>query len=402
MKISIITLLLITFFTPKSFASEFKTDMTFVVTAYYSPLPDQKAYLKGNYEAEKRLNWEWIAWASWKKVFSWMLAAPKTYRFGTKIYLEWLGIWSVEDRWGAIVSAWNRWYKSDRIDIWMWYWDEWLQRALNWWKREVKWTLVMRNNKTTIDYTNLDSPSWVTKNLKNKAYNKPSKASKVIIKTIITDPYLNILSKPVKTDKEINTLSKLLFILDLNNWELTSDYNDLISIIYDFQLKNNIVKSEYDLWAWSYWPKTRIALKAEYSKYLDREKEKALQIKLTKEAKQKLEKLEIEADKLASDKVKLIWNVKLKDVNPNVRELQVLLREFDYFDEKDTAIFWEKTKKAIMRLQIDNNIITSIDDKWAWIFWPQTKEWLKSKLKNKYLEDLISNSDINLDLLKKS
>jgi hypothetical protein len=28
----------------------------FIVTAYYSPLPNQKYYLKGNFEAEKRLN----------------------------------------------------------------------------------------------------------------------------------------------------------------------------------------------------------------------------------------------------------------------------------------------------------------------------------------------------------
>jgi hypothetical protein len=28
----------------------------FVVTAYYSPLPDQKYYLKGNYKDEIRLN----------------------------------------------------------------------------------------------------------------------------------------------------------------------------------------------------------------------------------------------------------------------------------------------------------------------------------------------------------
>jgi len=29
---------------------------TFIVTAYYSPLPDQSFYLKGSYEADIRLN----------------------------------------------------------------------------------------------------------------------------------------------------------------------------------------------------------------------------------------------------------------------------------------------------------------------------------------------------------
>jgi len=97
----------------------------FVVTAYYSPLENQEYYLTWDYVSEKRLNWQWIRWASWKWVFSWMLAAPKNYKFWTKIYLEWLWIWVVEDRWWAIVNAWKRWYSSDRIDVWVWYGDEW-------------------------------------------------------------------------------------------------------------------------------------------------------------------------------------------------------------------------------------------------------------------------------------
>ena len=109
----------------------------FVVTAYYSPLPDQEFYLTGNYNSEKRLNWEGISWASGKWVFSWMLAAPKNYKFWTKIFLEWLWVWEVSDRWWAIVNAWNRWYKSDRIDVWVWYGDEWLRRALYWGKRKI-------------------------------------------------------------------------------------------------------------------------------------------------------------------------------------------------------------------------------------------------------------------------
>ena len=38
-----------------SFAAT-ETQKTFIVTAYYSPLPGQSFYLKGNYEAEIRLN----------------------------------------------------------------------------------------------------------------------------------------------------------------------------------------------------------------------------------------------------------------------------------------------------------------------------------------------------------
>ena len=67
-------------------------DNYFVVTAYYSPLPDQEYYITGNYEDELRLNGKGIAGASGKGVFSGMLAAPGKYSFGTKIYLDGLGI----------------------------------------------------------------------------------------------------------------------------------------------------------------------------------------------------------------------------------------------------------------------------------------------------------------------
>ena len=77
----------------------------FIVTAYYSPLPDQNFYLKGNYEAEKILNGNGTNGASGKPVFVGMIAAPKTYNFGTRIDFEGLGVGIVEDRGGAIVKA---------------------------------------------------------------------------------------------------------------------------------------------------------------------------------------------------------------------------------------------------------------------------------------------------------
>ncbi len=76
----------------------------FVATAYYSPLPNQKYYLRGNYEAEIRLNGNGTHGASGKAVFEGMIAAPKDYAFGTKIWIADLGIGSVEDRGGAIVN----------------------------------------------------------------------------------------------------------------------------------------------------------------------------------------------------------------------------------------------------------------------------------------------------------
>ena len=111
--LSWITLFFVIFYSCST--TVFATTQYFTVTAYYSPLPDQKYYLKWDYDAERRLNGMWIRWASGRAVFSGMIAAPKNYQFGTKVYLQWLWVWDIQDRGWAIVNAWERWYKHDRL-----------------------------------------------------------------------------------------------------------------------------------------------------------------------------------------------------------------------------------------------------------------------------------------------
>lgn len=100
-------------------AADAPENKRFIVTAYYSPLPDQSFYLRGSYEADLKLNGNGTHGASGKPVYPGMLAGPKTYAFGTKVYLEGLGVGTVDDRGGAIVSSGSRGYDADRLDIWM-------------------------------------------------------------------------------------------------------------------------------------------------------------------------------------------------------------------------------------------------------------------------------------------
>lgn len=109
------------------------TTEQFRITGYYSPLPDQAFYAKGNLSDEIVLNGKGTHGASGKAVFNGMIAAPSLYAFGTKIVLDGRGVWSVEDRWWAIVAKWERWEKYNRIDIWMGHGEEWLRRAMAFW-----------------------------------------------------------------------------------------------------------------------------------------------------------------------------------------------------------------------------------------------------------------------------
>lgn len=109
---------------------------TFLVTAYYSPLPDQCCYARGGYEEDIVFNGEGIRGADGTGVYPGMIAAPPTYPFGTVIELPSINvIGTVHDRGGRIVE-WNT--DIHRIDLWMGYGEEGLARAMTWGARTVE------------------------------------------------------------------------------------------------------------------------------------------------------------------------------------------------------------------------------------------------------------------------
>ena len=480
----------------ETFASE---SGYFVVTAYYSPLPDQQYYLKGNYEDEIRLNGKGIAWASGKGVFSWMLAAPKNYSFGTKIELEWLWIGSVEDRGGAIVNAWNRGYLDDRIDVWMWYWDEWLRRALYWGKRKVKWNIVSSNSEVNLDYNNIPAPTWVvnsleqTPNIFYKSIWKNSNENDIYdLKLFLSDNnfytwevnyiysndlisiihdfqlkyelvsedeilwagywgektrtkfleeyrlwkievnndnnvvlnsenndtiektdehidnYENILLKwdindifnnPVETIVDIAELQNIFKELDFYDWEIDGKYDSIKEVVLQYQLNNDIVSDENSLWASYYWPITRKTLYYDYIELLEYKEN-------IKKAEEKINELKLISYNQADTKIEELWNLNIWNISPEVRDLQLILKHFWYFNEKDTAIFGWKTKEALISMQIDMEVIDNKDSIWAGVYWPSTKIELSKLLWEYYFQKefikLNLDDDIVLGLKKSS
>lgn len=108
------------------------TPQKFKVTAYYSPVPGQSFYYRGNYKDEVILNGKGTHGASGKKVFHGMLAGPASYAFGTKIYFPWWGAGEIADRGWAIVEQGERDDAThDRIDVWVGKGEEGLKRALS-------------------------------------------------------------------------------------------------------------------------------------------------------------------------------------------------------------------------------------------------------------------------------
>ncbi len=212
---------------------------TFIVTAYYSPLPGQSFYLKGNFEAEKRLNGNGTHGASGKPVFAGMIAAPKSYNFGTQIFFEGMGVGTVSDRGGAIVEAWDRGQAYDRIDIWMGSGESGLRRAMAWGRREVKGTIITTedtSNMNTIDIYGIDNGR------------------------------VNLSLYPSVRSSGNGGISSdvLSAFADLGYIVMGGDVKKMITT---FQLDHAIIASAADESAGNYGPKTKAALKDAHDKF---------------------------------------------------------------------------------------------------------------------------------------
>jgi hypothetical protein len=342
----LIILLLISLLINKNFAfanNDWYTNISFIVTAYYSPLPNQKKYITWSFAWDKRLNWEWHTTASWKPVKPGILAAPTKYPFWTKIYFEWYWVWVVEDRGWAIVKAWVRWHEHDRIDIWMWYWDEWLQRALKWWKRTIKWRVVSRKQKVNLKFAK-DILNWL-ENIK--------------------------VNPEIHKEEDVKKLQEKFKELWLYTWKVDWKYNSIKKDLINFQIKYKLIPSINDEAAGWFWPKTYTAL-------LRRFWSKEVLIKqddfLIQETNKKIEII------LEAPEIKLNWD------NPQKEEVIKVQKLFKKLGLYTWEIDWkfEKIKDIILNIQKEAWIIKNNNDWWAGYFWEKTKAALIIYCENKY------------------
>ncbi len=374
----------LTFQTAKASHPIFASENYFVVTAYYSPLPNQKYYFKGSYEADMKLNGRWIAWASWKPVFPWMFAAPKSYSFWTKIFLEWIWVWEVADRWWAIVSTdptESRWYQYDRIDIWMGHGEEWLARALAFWKKTVKGYVVADSEtELSINLNTLPSPTNILAKYEVK--------QNVNIVTTTTTPQIVAVKTPnlvgklqvnPKSPKEgdVKKLQTIFTEMWIYKGKIDWKYESIEATFVAYQAYRWIISSKNSTEAWYFWDKTITQLNKDYVLVLEKN---WTQIEQKKKIEAQLASIKKSVDSRVETHISSIWTPKVWDVGENVRNLQKTLKTLWYFKTNDTAIFGDTTKDSLIKYQIDKWIIISKEEVWAGIFGPKTKESLKDEL----------------------
>lgn len=337
----------------------------FIVTAYYSPLPDQSFYLRGSYEADLKLNGNGTHGASGKAVYPGMLAGPKTYAFGTKVYLEGLGVGTVDDRGGAIVSSGSRGYDADRLDIWMGQGEEGLRRALSWGKRSVTGKVIAKDEET--DKQTIDLARVKVAKIDAKAYKRAQEQSGS--ETDETGIFSSSINKNTNPDR-IKELQIILSRLSYYNGDIDGKYSKAIeNAIYNFQIENQIVTSRKTYGAGFYGVSTRAKLREVYALYAENEKKRVAEearLAIEKAQEQKrlaLVKAEQEKQREARKTevtlfVKNLGAPRMDEVGAHVRNLQQSLKSLGYFDGKDTAIFGKNTRTALIEYQTERKIAT--------------------------------------------
>ncbi len=309
------------------------TPRVFLVSAYYSPLPDQTHYLRGTYEADIRLNGRGTNGADGTAVYAGMIAAPKNYDFGTKIEIPGLGIGTVHDRGGAIIAHQD----YDRIDIWMGHGDEGLARALAWGMRTVEGIIYDDSSiEDTLDFMSINPADF--------AYIPKAKS------------YTSLLRGA--EGEEVAELQSSLKELGYYNEAITGYFGELTEkAVFDFQVAEGLVGSMESPGAGCYGPKTHSALSKKIAKITQ----------------------------VATEQAKVIKNLFPVGMgegleSDNVLRLQLVLKDLGYLSDEADGSFDSDTEKAVLDFQLSNNVVTSNQDAGAGYFGPKTHQALVDTL----------------------
>lgn len=400
----------------------------FLVTAYYSPKPDQCCYFRGGYEEEILFNGNGTNGADGTPVYPGMIAAPSSYAFGTRIELPGVGIGTVHDRGGRIIE----WEDSlHRIDLWMGYGEEGLARALAWGARRVTGTVYPAGTlqpKESFALNDFPAPiadlkampkeeqslllvsaSFESKShgvrimqqaLKDAGYFKRSptgtfgeetKAALASFQrdfeiegdgTVATDESraaLMVLEKVKGTSiqklpvlslhdsgSSVRSVQKLLRYLGYYKGRTNGRFdNNLSNAISSFQLDNGVVSTSTEAGIGVFGPKTKAMV---------------LQLWKIKQVKERSKSyvLKIQITRRIEEELQLSGTLTRGDSGASIHIVQRLLGRLGFMNANEAnGYFGPKTLEAIIKYQLSRNVIAKTDSRGAGNIGPMTQKALK-------------------------
>ncbi len=418
-------------------------ERAFLVTGYYSPLPNQCCYARGSYEADLMFNGGGVKTADGTPVYPGTIAAPASYAYGTRITLEGMGVGTVHDR-GARINAMDG--DTDHVDVWMGYGEEGLARAMNWGAKNISGTVHAGSaDRPKEDFSLEEIPSPLAA---LASYAVADKADLLIGLKLsdrkfgvrglqkllsdvgyfshpITDLYgettrqavhafqrdygvsgdgsaidertrASLLAASSITEEHVPDLSgnlgsgsrgdsvrqaqKLLRFLGYYRGRTDGVFDaDLRAAVRRFQLSNKIVQSSDHPSAGRIGPKTKAAIIAAWKVEVTRHKADLLQ--------RKMHIAEAVRKQLSPGLM-----LSKGDRGTAVTLVQQTLRRMGYLDGHDVSgYFGDRTRRAVTRYQLDRKLLTTERDPGAGNFGPATKSMLMKDLVNLAWKDVRAN-----------
>lgn len=339
---------------------------TFRISAYYSPCEGQERYVTGSYAGDIRLNGSGVNSADGTPVYPGMIAAPKTYPFGTKMSIPGIGTVAVHDRGGAIVQAGERNQDYDRLDVWMGYCDAGLQRALTWGKKNLDVTVYGIDDSIT-----------------EEAYLEGFSATEAFVKNVVLAPQL--FDQDVwylSSGEDVERLQTYLRKLGYFTGEITGFYGDETKeAVYQFQLDNEVINSPEDLGAGHTGVNTRKMLDLVVARLKEEQEQEGLQ------KQQKGQLLLGNYPDLQKNTKTFNRSLILGTLGDDVRILQEELSQLGFLRVPATGYYGEFTEHAVFKFQQKQGIVSSIEDDGAGVFGPQTRSVMNA-IVNKRVKNL--------------
>jgi peptidoglycan hydrolase-like protein with peptidoglycan-binding domain len=350
-------------FAPTSFAeNDFEPyDATFVISAYYSPLPNQRVYFRGSYEADVRLNGNGTNGADGTQVYPGMLAAPKTYPFGMKIEIPGLGVGAIHDRGGAIVVAGERAIAThDRLDVWMGRGEAGLARALQWGVRTVHAKVYPASHTIAESFT------------------LPTTGSTFLADLSLGDSGDDVL----RLQNELKTYGYFRDPVDGFFDDATA------TAVLGYQLARKIVAAADDSGAGIFGTKTRESLNSEIfqrswtppNSLLIATANAASGVSVSQNLTTSSATSSPKTATTSSASSRFPATLSLGDRGDLVREMQIALTEAGFYECEVNGIYDEKMEDCVFGFQSENEILASRDEFGAGFFGEKTREKLTAVL----------------------
>lgn len=325
---------------------------TFVVSAYYSPLPGQDAYVTGSYAGDIRLNGGGVRTASGVLVEDapgCFLASPPEYPFGTIVELDGIGQCVILDRGGAFKNG------LLRLDMWAGYGDEGRVTAMSWGLRRVQVNILGE----------IESPNLA--NGYNNYSDLESYQNELSERPLVFADSLEVGDE----GEDVARLQQLLKDLKFFNSEVSGIFDDdTKTAINMFQLEQGLLTGE------------NLSESGRFGSFT-------------------IERLN---EKVARTRDEYFEYVPSRNLGrgargDDVRKLQNLLYKLGYIDSV-SGLYDSGTVKAVMQFQIDQGIILDSKDQAAGYFGPNTQYALDRVfflMENNVLDD-IRNTETDEDL----